>query len=120
MFNQNSRQDESPSKPVTYPYLVVRIFAAVYQREGIEIRVCPPAVEIVNRRCTVQHPEPFAAEGTVIQIGSSPWRASAAPSRESNRSVKIQCSDVPISCLGGTGAPPLPGSWQSTEDRAAR
>jgi hypothetical protein len=65
MSNQNLRQADSSTNTVTYPHLVVRIFAAVYQREGIEIRVGPPAVEIVNRRCAVQHPEPFAADGTI-------------------------------------------------------
>jgi len=52
------------SKP-RYPYLVVRIFVAFYQRERIDIRVGPPAVEFVNRRCFVQHPAPVEDDGTV-------------------------------------------------------
>lgn len=48
-----------------YPYLVVRIFTAIYQREHVRIRVGPPAVEFVNRRCFVQHPVPYAADGTL-------------------------------------------------------
>lgn len=49
----------------TYPYLIVRIFTAIYQRERIAFCIGPPVVEIVNRSCFVQHPAPFAADGTV-------------------------------------------------------
>jgi hypothetical protein len=61
--------DDSPTAaPRTaslYPYLVIRFIPAVYQRDRIQIRVGPPAVEIVNRRCFVQHPAPFTADGTL-------------------------------------------------------
>jgi hypothetical protein len=48
-----------------FPYLIVRTFYGVYQRERIQIRVGPPAVEIANRRCSVQHPSPRAADGRI-------------------------------------------------------
>jgi len=57
--------DAEVASSATYPYLVIRIFYAIYERERIRIRVGPPAVEFVNRRCFVQHPMPFAADGTV-------------------------------------------------------
>jgi hypothetical protein len=50
---------------LSYPYLVIRIFAAVYQRERLKIREGPAAVELVYRHCFVQHPAPFAADGTL-------------------------------------------------------
>jgi hypothetical protein len=56
--------DAEIASAAPYPYLVVRIFTAIYQRERIRIRMGPPAVEFVNRRCFVQHPVPFAADGT--------------------------------------------------------
>jgi hypothetical protein len=49
-----------------YPYLVIRVFAAVYQRERIRIQTGPPLVELVYRRSVVQHPVPFAADGTTL------------------------------------------------------
>lgn len=48
-----------------YPFLIVRIFAAWYQRETIAVRVGPPAVEFVNRSCFIRHPAPFESDGTV-------------------------------------------------------
>jgi hypothetical protein len=48
-----------------YPYLVVRIFAAVYQREKIWVFKGPPAVDIVARRCFVQHLAPLLSDGTL-------------------------------------------------------
>ena len=46
-----------------YPYLIIRVFAAFYQLEHIAIRFGPPAVDIANRHCFVQHPVPFKAKG---------------------------------------------------------
>jgi hypothetical protein len=57
--------DADVASTATYPYLIVRIFTAIYQRERIRIRVGSPAVEFVNRRCFVQHPVPFAVDGTL-------------------------------------------------------
>jgi len=48
-----------------YPHLVVRIFAAVYQRERIRVQVGPEAVEIIAGRCLVQHPAPLLPDGTM-------------------------------------------------------
>ena len=49
----------------TYPYLVVRVFVAFYQREHIDFRVGSPAVHVAYRRSFVQHPAPFDANGIV-------------------------------------------------------
>ena len=48
-----------------YPYLVVRVFWGVYQRERILIQTGLPFVEIENRKCVVAHPTPFEADGSV-------------------------------------------------------
>jgi hypothetical protein len=48
-----------------YPRLVVRIFPAFYQQEAIEIRVGPPAVDVVNHRCRMQYPTPRATDGRI-------------------------------------------------------
>src|SRR5258708_12793605 len=53
------------NEPTRYPYLVVRYMATVYNSEPIKITVGPPAVEFIERRCIVQHPTPFAADGSV-------------------------------------------------------
>ena len=50
---------------VFYPYLVIRIFAAVYQRERLLIRVGQPVVELAYRQSFVQHPIPFSTDGTL-------------------------------------------------------
>lgn len=48
-----------------YPYLVVRIYSAVYQREDIAIHEGPPQVHIGYRASSVQCPEPFTPEGKI-------------------------------------------------------
>jgi len=53
------------SGTATYPYLIVRVFAALYQPERIRIRVGMPAVDIVHGRCCVQHPSPFEPDGSI-------------------------------------------------------
>ena len=58
-----SQFTQTPSEPLAgpvtqYPFLVVRIFSAFYQREQIEIRQGDPAVKIGAGKCYVQHPEP--------------------------------------------------------------
>jgi hypothetical protein len=52
-----------------YPYLVVRVFVAFYQRESISIFIGLPTVHIANRHCYVQHPTPFEADGTISPAG---------------------------------------------------
>ena len=47
------------SKPDAYPYLIVRIYSAVYQREEIDIRIGPSDVQIGFRSSYVQHPQPL-------------------------------------------------------------
>jgi len=46
-----------------YPYLVIRVFSAFYQREAVEFRIGKPAVNVENSHCYVQHPTPFSADG---------------------------------------------------------
>ncbi len=48
-----------------YPYLVVRVFAAVYQQEAVRIVIGTPAVDLTHGRCTVQHPKPLSADGQI-------------------------------------------------------
>lgn len=55
-------EEAGNSVPVkTYPYLVVRMMAAVYQREQIEIRIGEPLVHVGYRSSFVSHPAPFDA-----------------------------------------------------------
>lgn len=58
-----------PSEPVDesnkYPYLVVRIMPAVYQRERIDVRIGEPSVAISPNRTYVQHPEPITDDGSM-------------------------------------------------------
>lgn len=50
-----------------FPYLIVRIYSAVYQREGIEIRYGMPAVGIHHHGTFVRHPAPFATDGELSE-----------------------------------------------------
>ena len=54
--------------PVTqYPFLVVRIYSTVYQREQIEIRQGEPAVKIGAGKSYVQHPEPWLLNNEISE-----------------------------------------------------
>ncbi len=48
-----------------FPYIVVRVFTALYQREDIRLLVGPQAVSICAGRCYLQHPEPLLSNGTI-------------------------------------------------------
>ena len=62
----------APAGTAAYPYLVVRIYAAVYQRERIVVRAARwPMAQIGHQRSFVQRPAPFNADGTL----SAPCRA---------------------------------------------
>ena len=65
MTNRNGKQDTRSAKPAAYPYLIVRVFAAFYQREAVQVRVGSPEVEVARGRCAVQHPMPLAVDGTM-------------------------------------------------------
>lgn len=56
-----------PSEPISgvgkYPYLVVRIMAAVYQHERIAVREGEPSVAISPQKTYVQYPEPITDDG---------------------------------------------------------
>lgn len=54
--------DKSSSE---YPYLVVRLMSAVYQRERIYIRQGDPAVHIGYGSCFLRHPQPFDEGGRI-------------------------------------------------------
>ena len=49
----------------TFPYIVVRLMAGVYQLEKIRIETGPPEVLVKFRATRVRHPEPFDADGGV-------------------------------------------------------
>lgn len=48
-----------PVEENSYPYLVVRLMATVYQRERLDVRVGEPAARVGYRSSFVSHPEPF-------------------------------------------------------------
>jgi len=50
-----------------YPYLVVHLMPAVYQREEITIRLGEPKAHVGHRDCFVHHPTPFADDGSLGQ-----------------------------------------------------
>lgn len=50
-----------------YPYLVIRLMSAVYQREPIEIRLGTSRVHIGHRTTYVQHRSPRTPEGQVSE-----------------------------------------------------
>lgn len=58
-----------PSEPIDegnkYPYLIVRLMSAVYQRENIDVRKGEPLVAISPHKTYVQHPEPIADDGNM-------------------------------------------------------
>ncbi len=61
---------DHPAEPIdspkgSYPYLVIRFMAAVYQRENLQVRVGVPAVHIGHRSSFVQHPVPYAKDGSI-------------------------------------------------------
>jgi hypothetical protein len=56
----------TPDPP--YPYLVVRIYAAVYQREDINIREGDPRVHIGHRSSFLSHPRPYTDDGQLSPV----------------------------------------------------
>lgn len=58
-----------PTEPIAdgnkYPYLIVRLMPAVYQRERIDIRKGEPLVAISPGTTYVQHPEPLNGDGSM-------------------------------------------------------
>jgi hypothetical protein len=50
-----------------YPYLVVRLMSAVYQREEIAVRAGEPKAHVGFQDCYAHHPIPFAHDGSVSQ-----------------------------------------------------
>lgn len=53
------------SGETSYPYLVVRLFAACYRRIPIQIRVGPAEMTVNHRRCSLQYPAPFDGHGAL-------------------------------------------------------
>ena len=51
----------------SYPYLVVHLMSAIYQREGIAVRSGEPAAHIGHQDCFVHHPVPFSKDGSISQ-----------------------------------------------------
>ena len=58
-----------PSEPVNedgkYPYLIIRLMPAVYQRHQINVFRGEPLVEIGHSKNLVQHPEPITDDGVI-------------------------------------------------------
>lgn len=52
---------------IGFPYLVVRIYACVYQAEPIEVRQGRPAASVGFKTSYVSHPEPYAGDGTLSE-----------------------------------------------------
>ena len=50
-----------------YPYLVVHLMSAMYQREKISVRSGAPKAHIGHRDCYVHHASPFAEDGSMSQ-----------------------------------------------------
>ena len=48
-----------------FPYIVVRLMAAIYQREEIDIQVGEPGVAIGYRSSYVRHPAPYTESGEI-------------------------------------------------------
>lgn len=48
-----------------YPYIVVRIFAAIYQKEPLKILEGEPKVEIARGTSFVRHPRPYLPDGSI-------------------------------------------------------
>lgn len=61
---------DQPAEPIDgsqggYPYIVIRLMCAVYQRENLKIRIGAPKVHIGHRASFVQHPSPYAEDGSI-------------------------------------------------------
>lgn len=64
--------DAEVARAATYPHLIVRIHAAVYQRERIQIRKGPPAVGIHSSGATyVQHYEPLVGDNHLVRYSDN-------------------------------------------------
>lgn len=62
-----SNHDAEPidSAKGSYPYIVIRFIAAVYQRENLQVRVGAPEVHIGHRTSFIQYHEPYAEDGAI-------------------------------------------------------
>jgi len=61
---------DHPAEPIdspkgSYPYLVIRFMAAVYQRENLQVRIGVPEFHIGYRSSFVQYPAPYAEDGSI-------------------------------------------------------
>ncbi len=58
-----------PSEPIDevgkYPYLIIRLMPAVYQRHQITVYRGEPSVEISHDKNFVRHPEPITDDGAI-------------------------------------------------------
>jgi hypothetical protein len=52
-------------RQTVYPYLVVRLMAAAYQREKISVRIGPQRAHIGFGDSHVHHPSPFETDGNL-------------------------------------------------------
>lgn len=49
----------------SFPYIVIRLIATVYQKESLQVRVGSPDFHIGYRSSFVQHPCPYAENGSI-------------------------------------------------------
>ena len=63
------REDNAPVNMAEscYPYLVVHLMPAMYQREEITVRSGEPKAHVGHRNCYVHHVSPFANDGSISQ-----------------------------------------------------
>jgi len=121
--------EPSVAARLRYPYLVVRLMSAVFQREDITLHPGSPSVHIGHRDTFVHHPQPFDADGAVsadcraLLIAGTleavqrtrfrmclVWAADSCTFVEFDGSVK-HSDDPPSGGLGtgGVGGKALPG-----------
>lgn len=64
MSETTSQGNDSPVvRRGPYPYIIVRIYASVFQREPVAVRWGPPAAHVGYRKSFVQHPRPRGPNG---------------------------------------------------------
>lgn len=123
-----------------YPYLVVRIYTTVYQREDIAIREGATAVHIGYRSTYVHHPKAYTDDGmlhpscrerliaavleAVRRTGFRMcivWGPNACTYCEKDGAAK-DSRTVPSGGLGtgGVGGKPLPGGVEYSYDHMVR
>lgn len=121
-------QDVRPAQKRSYPYLVIRLCPAVYQREEITISEGVPSARVAWRNTQLSHPAPYNSygqitesakaaliEGVLAAVRRTNFRMCIVWSKEActfvERYGRIEHKDEPPSGgygSGGVGGQPLP------------